>query len=104
MVKKNSVLGLLCTLVPVGFLFACNRSRPTGVVQDGATFDSGGTAHLTRVVPVPSSVSPEAQKWLASLTQQSKSPETLEQRRAGWLAGWWMVRILIRRLSGDYFS
>ena len=46
MVKKNCVLGLLCTLVPVGFLFACNRSRQTGVVQDGATFDSGGTAHL----------------------------------------------------------
>src|SRR5882762_1395391 len=50
---------------------------------DGATFDTDGTAHITRVVPMPSTVSPEAQKWLASLTQKSNAPQTLEQRRAG---------------------
>jgi len=83
-VKKDSVLGLLCTLpLFLAFFFACNRPRRIVATQDGATFDSDGTAHITRVIPVPSSVSPEAQKWLASLTQQSKSPETLEQRRAG---------------------
>jgi acetyl esterase/lipase len=32
---------------------------------------------------MPSTVSPEAQKWLASLTQKSTVPQTLEQRRAG---------------------
>ena len=32
---------------------------------------------------MPSTVSPEAQKWLASLTQKSSAPQTLEQRRAG---------------------
>jgi len=32
---------------------------------------------------MPSTVSPEAQKWLASLTQKSNAPQTLEQRRAG---------------------
>jgi monoterpene epsilon-lactone hydrolase len=32
---------------------------------------------------MPSTVSPEAQKWLASLTQKSGAPQTLEQRRAG---------------------
>jgi monoterpene epsilon-lactone hydrolase len=83
-VKKISVLGLLCTLpLFLAFFFACNRPHQPVAPQDGATFDSHGTAHITRVVPVPSSVSPEAQKWLASLTQESKSPETLEQRRAG---------------------
>src|SRR5882724_10797244 len=50
---------------------------------DGATFDTDGTAHITRVVPMPSTVSPEAQKWLASLTQKSNAPQTLEQRRDG---------------------
>jgi len=32
---------------------------------------------------MPSTVSPEAQKWLASLTQKSNAPQTLEQRRDG---------------------
>jgi epsilon-lactone hydrolase len=54
--------------------------KPPG---DAATFDADGTAHITRVVPMPSTVSPEAQKWLASLTQKSTAPQTLEQRRAG---------------------
>jgi epsilon-lactone hydrolase len=84
MAKKNSILDLLCVLLlSILFFFGCNRTRQVAVAQDGATFDSDGTAHITRVVPVPSSVSPEAQKWLASLTQQGNSPETLEQRRAG---------------------
>jgi epsilon-lactone hydrolase len=31
---------------------------------------------------MPSTVSPEAQKWLASLTRKDNAPQTLEQRRA----------------------
>jgi len=55
-----------------------NPSTP----PDSATFDPDGTAHLTRIVPVPTTISPEAQKWLASLTRAHKSgPETLAERR-----------------------
>jgi acetyl esterase/lipase len=50
--------------------------------QDSATFDPDGTAHVTRVVPMPSTVSPEAQKWLLSLPQKKSAPETLAERRA----------------------
>jgi len=50
--------------------------------QDSATFDPDGTAHITRVVPMPSTISPEAQKWLASLTLKKSGPETLAERRA----------------------
>jgi monoterpene epsilon-lactone hydrolase len=52
--------------------------------QDSATFDPDGTAHITRLVPVPSTISPEAQKWLASLAlrQRRPGPETLAERRA----------------------
>jgi len=50
--------------------------------QDSATFDADGTAHLTRVVPMPRTISPEAQAWLASLTKSTRSgPESLEDRR-----------------------
>jgi monoterpene epsilon-lactone hydrolase len=51
--------------------------------QDSATFDPDGTAHLTRVVPMPATISPEAQKWLESLAEQKIGPpESLAERRA----------------------
>jgi epsilon-lactone hydrolase len=60
-------------------LFA--QSKPASQ-QDSATFDPDGTAHLTRVVPMPTTISPEAQTWLESLTQSAPGPETLAERRA----------------------
>jgi epsilon-lactone hydrolase len=48
---------------------------------DSASFDPDGTAHVYRVIPMPSTVSPEAQKWLASLTEKKSQPQTLAERR-----------------------
>lgn len=54
-----------------------NSSQP-----DSATFDPDGTEHITRVIPAPVTVSPEAKKWLDSLNQQKVGPaETLAERR-----------------------
>jgi epsilon-lactone hydrolase len=50
--------------------------------QDSATFDPDGTAHITRVVLMPTTISSEAQKWLASLTNSKSGPESLAERRA----------------------
>ena len=50
--------------------------------QDTATFDSDGTAHLIRVVPMPTTISPEAQRWLESLTHLKPGHQTLAERRA----------------------
>jgi epsilon-lactone hydrolase len=52
-----------------------------GVPQDSATFDPDGTAHIKRTIPMPSTISPEAQKWLASLAEAAPGPETLAERR-----------------------
>lgn len=49
--------------------------------SDSATFDADRTAHITRVVPMPSTISPQAQDWLDSLARRSHAPQTLEQRR-----------------------
>src|SRR5215469_13610520 len=49
--------------------------------KDSATFDPDGTAHVTRVVPMPSTVSPEAQTWLGSLPSATSGPESLAERR-----------------------
>ena len=60
-------------------LFA--QTNPAGP-QDSATFDPDGTAHITRIVPMPNTISPEAQAWLASLTHTTPGPESLAERRA----------------------
>jgi epsilon-lactone hydrolase len=48
---------------------------------DASTVDADGTAHITRVVPVPSTIGPEAQEWLASLSKKKSQPQTLAERR-----------------------
>jgi epsilon-lactone hydrolase len=81
------MLRCVVSLLPVWpYLFALGvgaQEQPTTPVNDSASFDPNGAAHITRVIPVPTTISPEAQKWLASLTQKDNGPETIEQRRAG---------------------
>jgi epsilon-lactone hydrolase len=57
-------------------------SRRGQVSGDSATLAADGTAHITRVVPMPSTISPEAQKWLDSIARQKYTPQTLAERRA----------------------
>ncbi|HLZ39701.1 MAG TPA: alpha/beta hydrolase [Candidatus Sulfotelmatobacter sp.] len=71
------------TSVTVLMLAAClqAQSKPA-LPNDSATFDPDGTAHITRVVPMPTTISPEAQTWLESLNHSTPGPETLAERRA----------------------
>lgn len=48
---------------------------------DTSFIDEDGTAHVTRVVPVPQTISPEAQKVLARRISDTPAPETLAERR-----------------------
>jgi epsilon-lactone hydrolase len=76
---KITVLHLIVAIAFAPTLAA--QSSPVAP-PDSATFDPDGTAHITRVIPMPSTVSPEAQKWLDSLDQQKVGPpETLAERR-----------------------
>jgi monoterpene epsilon-lactone hydrolase len=57
---------------------------------DSSRIAPDGTAYVTRVVPVPTTVSPEAQKMLARVVSDAAVAQTLEQRRIGtdkWQAG-----------------
>jgi acetyl esterase/lipase len=78
---KIRVLYPLAALLLAQSLAAQSNPVPP---PDSATFDPDGTAHITRVVPPPSTISPEAQKFLNALAQVPKrsSPETLAERRA----------------------
>jgi monoterpene epsilon-lactone hydrolase len=57
---------------------------------DTSKIAADGTAYVTRVLPVPTTISPEAQKVLARVESDAAVPQTLEQRRTGtdkWQAG-----------------
>ena len=64
-----------------------------GVAQqrtDSSTIAPDGTATVTRVVPVPKTVSAEAQAMLGRVASDANVPQTLEQRRTvtdKWQAG-----------------
>jgi len=72
-----------CRVALVGLAICLRVSAQSASApqMDSATFESDGTAHVIRVVPMPSTVSPEAQKWLASLAETKSSPQTLAERR-----------------------
>jgi epsilon-lactone hydrolase len=70
---------VMLAIVLVGSLGAQSNSPAQ---KDSATFDADATAHITRVVPVPTTISPEAQTWLESLNHSTPGPETLAERRA----------------------
>jgi acetyl esterase/lipase len=73
---KTRPFGLLMVVLAASFVFSLLQA------QDSATFDPDGTAHITRVVPMPRTISSESQQWLASLTKSTRSgPESLEERR-----------------------
>ena len=75
-----------------GGLLAAAGLAPAGqqAQSDSSTIAADGTAYVTRIVPVPRTVSPEAQKSLARVVSDVATPETLQQRREHtdkWQAG-----------------
>src|SRR5262249_43254043 len=69
---STAVLVILCRG------FAQNTPTP-----DSSTFDSDGTAHVTRVVPMPTTVSPEAQQWLKEIEREPHQSKNLAELRKG---------------------
>lgn len=76
--KLRTFFSLAVAISLAATLFAQSTSTPT---RDSATFDPDGTAHITRVVPMPHTISPEAQTWLESLNHSTSGPEPLAERR-----------------------
>src|ERR1700749_3812530 len=76
---KSAALHLVVAFVLSHALSA--QSNPPAQ-QDSAAFDPDGTAHITRIVPMPATISPEAQQWLKSLEHYKGGQQTLAERRA----------------------
>lgn len=61
---------------------AARTGLQTGPETDTSVIDAQGTAHVTRVVPVPENLSPQARKWVGKRVSDAAKPQTLEERRS----------------------
>ena len=75
-----SSLGLLTSWPAFG---QTATTAATAVSQNSSYIAPDGTAHVGRLVPVPQSLSPQAQATLHRPENDAKVEETLAQRRAG---------------------
>jgi acetyl esterase/lipase len=72
-----------CSLA--AFLLALSASAQITAASDpdSGTFDPDGTAHINRVVPMPATVSPEAQQWLKEIEHEGPQSKDLAEIRSG---------------------
>jgi acetyl esterase/lipase len=77
-------------VLALAVLLASGAAAQTASNPDTATFDPDGTAHITREVPMPITVSPEAQNWLKEIDHESPQSKDLAEIRKGTDA--WRVR------------
>lgn len=85
----SRIYAIACSVLFSAPLLLAQQSTtaPTTAAQapsrDTSYIDASGTAHVTRVVPVPQTISPEAQKSLSRAEPDQGPPESLENRRKG---------------------
>ncbi len=80
-ISKMAAVAVAFAVVAAG---AAQQKPTTPVPQaDSSTIDAAGTAHVTRIVPVPTTISPEAQKFLARQVPDVEQHPTVEQSRRG---------------------
>lgn len=80
--RNFSLATALFGLVSVA-VFAQAQTTAAAAPQKNTSFiDAQGTAHVTRVVPVPTTISPEAQKVLAQPVSDAPANESLADRRS----------------------
>jgi len=74
---------LLCSLFVSLLTLAASAQTSAASNPDSATFDPDGAAHIVRVVPMPPTVSPEAQQWLKQIEREGPQSKDLAEIRAG---------------------
>lgn len=80
---KMMKLPVVAMVVFCGTGFAQQTAARTGPETDTSMIDAQGTAHVTRVIPVPQTLSSEAKKMVGRVVSDEAKPQTLAERRAG---------------------
>jgi monoterpene epsilon-lactone hydrolase len=78
---------LLLTLGLLPSLALAQATSPTtpqtAAQSDTSYIDADGAAHITRVIPLPKTISPEAQKVVSRQVSDAPRPQSLAERRSG---------------------
>ena len=74
---------LAAALIPCALAQQSAGTPPPGATTDTSVIDADGTAHITRVVPLPSILSDEAKASWSRPVSDAAKPQTLAERRAG---------------------
>ncbi len=87
-VTRTIARTIVCTTLFVSpvILAQTPAPQPTSATdaprRDTSYIDANGTAYITRVVPVPQDLSPEAQKFISPVVPDEAPPESLATRRS----------------------
>jgi len=80
-IRLAATIFSFCALTAV---VAAQQRRTTPIPESNTSYiDASGTAHVTRVVPVPTTVSPQAQKFLAWRIPDTATHPTVAEMRRG---------------------
>lgn len=86
MQKQKLIGGMMAFAITACMLPAIGlaKKKPTSSVPqtDTSYIDANGTAHVTRVVPVPTTISPQAQKFLARPMPDVATHDTVDESRS----------------------
>ena len=80
---------IVAAFAAASVIFA-QTTAETAPMKDSSYIDPQGTAHVTRVVPIPQTVSPQAQQFLARPISDAQPHGTVQQHRASTSA--WQAR------------
>jgi monoterpene epsilon-lactone hydrolase len=73
----------VAALIPCVFAQQPTVTPSPSPTRDTSVIDANGTAHITRVVPLPSILSDEAKAFWSHPVSDAAKPQTLAERRAG---------------------
>ena len=90
MTMKRFGLVAALMVVPALLVVAQQAGTRTGPQTDTSVIDANGTAHVTRVVPLPENLSPQARAWLGKPVSDAAGHQTLAERRSSTDA--WQLR------------
>jgi len=86
MLSVARTVAAVCFLASPLLLAQQTAPRPTSAAEapnrDTSYIDAKGAAHITRVIPVPQDLSPEAQKFISQPVPDEAPPESLAERRS----------------------
>ena len=81
--RRMAIAAMLVVFGASVLVNLAGQAQPQAVTPaDTCTVESDGTLHVTRVIPLPDTISPEAQKFLASLRAPEGPAKSLAERRA----------------------